>query len=99
MKSCKSFHSGNPDSDSMRTIADPACGTGGFFLAAYDFIVEHHEDLDREQKKFLKLNTFYCNEIVAGTRRLALMNLFLHNFGDIDPAVGGTGSFISGTDA
>ena len=68
----------------MRTIADPACGTGGFFLAAYDFIVEHHKDLDREQKKFLKLNTFYGNEIVAGTRRLALMNLFLHNIGDID---------------
>jgi type I restriction enzyme M protein len=68
----------------MRTIADPACGTGGFFLAAYDFIVEHHKDLDREQKRFLKLNTFYGNEIVAGTRRLALMNLFLHNIGDID---------------
>ena len=68
----------------MRTIADPACGTGGFFLAAYDFIVEHHKGLDREQKKFLKLNTFYGNEIVAGTRRLALMNLFLHNIGDID---------------
>jgi type I restriction enzyme M protein len=68
----------------MRTNADPACGTGGFFLAAYDFIVEHHKDLDREQKKFLKLNTFYGNEIVAGTRRLALMNLFVHNIGDID---------------
>ena len=25
-----------------RTIADPACGTGGFFLAAYDYIKEHH---------------------------------------------------------
>ena len=68
----------------MYTIADPACGTGGFFLAAYDFIVEHHKDIDREQRKFLKLNTFYGNEIVAGTRRLALMNLFLHNIGDID---------------
>ncbi len=62
----------------MRTIADPACGTGGFFLAAYDFIVANHS-LDKEQKQFIKFNTFYGNEIVAGTRRLALMNLFLHN--------------------
>jgi type I restriction enzyme M protein len=67
----------------MKTIADPACGTGGFFLAAYDFITTN-ASLDKEQKKFLKFNTFYGNEIVAGTRRLALMNLFLHNIGDID---------------
>jgi type I restriction enzyme M protein len=68
----------------MKTIADPACGTGGFFLAAYDFITATHKDLDKEQKRFLKFNTFWGNEIVAGTRRLALMNLFLHNIGDID---------------
>lgn len=67
----------------MKTIADPACGTGGFFLAAYDYIVGQHE-LDREQKQFLKHKTFWGNEIVASTRRLALMNLFLHNIGDID---------------
>lgn len=67
----------------MKTIADPACGTGGFFLAAYDYLVEHH-DLDKEQRQFLKYNTFFGNEIVASTRRLALMNLFLHNIGDID---------------
>lgn len=68
----------------MKSIADPACGTGGFFLNAYDWITEHHKDMDKAQRKFLKLNTFFGNEIVAGTRRLALMNLFLHNIGDID---------------
>ncbi len=69
----------------MKTIADPACGTGGFFLAAYDFISDGaNYELDREQKQFLKYHTFAGNEIVAGTRRLALMNLFLHNIGDID---------------
>jgi type I restriction enzyme M protein len=79
----------------MRTIADPACGTGGFLLAAYDFIADkQHYDLDKEQKRFLKFNTFYGNEIVAGTRRLALMNLFLHNIGDID-----SDNNISPTDA
>jgi type I restriction enzyme M protein len=67
----------------MRSIADPACGTGGFFLAAYDWITGNC-DLDKEQKQFLKFNTFSGNEIVANTRRLALMNLFLHNIGDID---------------
>jgi type I restriction enzyme M protein len=67
----------------MKTIADPACGTGGFFLAAYDWMTEHLE-MDKEQKEFLKYQTFAGNEIVASTRRLALMNLFLHNIGDID---------------
>lgn len=66
-----------------KTIADPACGTGGFFLAAYDFIVSNHK-LNTDQKKYLKYNTFSGNEIVANTRRLCLMNLFLHNIGDID---------------
>ena len=70
----------------IKTIADPACGTGGFFLAAYDWLTEHR-DLDKEQKGFLKFETFHGNEIVAGTRRLALMNLFLHNIGDIDGAM------------
>ena len=66
-----------------KTIADPACGTGGFFLAAYDFLTKRHQ-LDRSQKVFLKNKTFHGNEIVAGTRRLCLMNLFLHNIGEID---------------
>lgn len=67
----------------QKTIADPACGTGGFFLAAYDFLVDNHK-LDKTQKAFLKHDTFFGNEIVAGTRRLALMNMFLHNIGEID---------------
>ncbi len=66
-----------------KTIADPACGTGGFFLAAYDFLVAAHK-MDKSQKEFLKHETFYGNEIVASTRRLALMNMFLHNIGEID---------------
>ncbi|MDD3050956.1 MAG: class I SAM-dependent DNA methyltransferase [Candidatus Cloacimonetes bacterium] len=66
----------------MKTIIDPACGTGGFFLAAYDFI--KNQELDKEEKEFLKNKTFYGNEIVANTRRMALMNMFLHNIGEID---------------
>ncbi len=68
-----------------KTIADPACGTGGFFLAAYDFLTDtNHYQLDKSQKSFLKHNTFYGNEIVANTRRMCLMNMFLHNIGEID---------------
>lgn len=77
----------------QKTIADPACGTGGFFLAAYDYLVDHHQ-LDKDDKQFLKYKTFFGNEIVASTRRLALMNLFLHNIGDID-----SDNFISPADA
>jgi type I restriction enzyme M protein len=66
-----------------RTIADPACGTGGFFLAAYDFLT-HNYELDKAQKTKLKYKTFFGNEIVANTRRLCLMNMFLHNIGEID---------------
>ncbi len=77
----------------MKTITDPACGTGGFFLAAYDHIVSSHE-LNREQKEFLKNKTFYGNEIVANTRRMCLMNMFLHNIGEIDGE-----TFISSADA
>jgi type I restriction enzyme M protein len=36
-----------------KTIADPACGTGGFFLAAYDFLINNY-NLDKGQKIFLK---------------------------------------------
>ena len=64
-----------------KTIADPSCGSGGFFLAAYNYIVQAHgTTLDQEQK-ILKTQTFY-NEIVQYTRRQCLMNLYLHNIGD-----------------
>jgi len=65
-----------------KTVADPACGTGGFFLACYDYLTKHYK-LDKSEKEFLKNQTFSGNEIVANTRRLALMNMFLHNIGDI----------------
>lgn len=77
----------------MKTVTDPACGTGGFFLAAYDWIVENNQ-LDREEKEFLKKETFYGNEIVANTRRMCLMNMYLHNIGEIDGE-----PFISPADA
>ncbi len=68
-----------------KTIADPACGTGGFFLAAYDFISDEKKfNLDKSEKEFLKFKTFRGWEIVANTARLCLMNLYLHNIGDLN---------------
>ena len=68
----------------MKTIADPCCGSGGFFLAAQEFIANPaHYTLDRAQKEFLKNQTFHGNELVSTTFKLCLMNLYLHNIGDI----------------
>ena len=39
--------------------------------------------LSREDKQFLKNETFYGNELVRNTFKMALMNLYLHNIGDI----------------
>jgi type I restriction enzyme M protein len=59
------------------TICDPACGTGGFLLAAYDFISKHYK-LDVEQKRFLKSGAFKGKDIVDAVVRLCVMNLYLH---------------------
>ena len=68
----------------MKTIADPCCGSGGFFLAVNEYISDsRHYDLDIEQKKFLKNETFYGTELVSTTYKMCLMNLYLHNIGDI----------------
>jgi type I restriction enzyme M protein len=82
-----------------KTIADPACGTGGFFLGAYDFISANYR-LDKAQKTFLKYKAFHGNEIVANTRRLALMNMLLHGIGDInsEPTIAPTDALIAPPD-
>ena len=67
-----------------KTIADPCCGSGGFFLAAQSFLADSSNfTLDRAQKEFLKNETFYGTELVPTTFKLCLMNLYLHNIGDI----------------
>ena len=71
-------------SDLNRTIADPCCGSGGFSLAAQFFLADpENYSLDREQKEFFKNGTFWGNELVPSTFKLCLMNLYLHNIGDI----------------
>jgi type I restriction enzyme M protein len=76
-----------PDSD--QTICDPACGTGGFFLAAHDYITNpEHYQLDKQQKQFLQHDAFKGWEIVDNTARLCVMNLYLHGIdGEESPVV------------
>jgi len=62
------------------TICDPACGTGGFLLAAHDYIVKHNA-LDREQKKRLKSGSLFGVELVDSVTRLCAMNMLLHGIG------------------
>lgn len=66
----------------MKTVIDPCCGSGGFLLAAQDYIAKTYT-LDREQKEFMKAEAFRGNELVATTFKLCLMNLYLHNIGDV----------------
>ena len=63
-----------------QAICDPACGTGGFLLAAHDYLAKHHT-LDRAQKKKLKSGTFFGIELVDSVTRLCAMNLLLHGIG------------------
>jgi len=62
------------------TICDPACGTGGFFLGAHDYIVENFT-LDPDEKRHLKNDAFTGWEIVPTTARLCQMNMLLHGIG------------------
>ena len=66
------------------TVCDPACGTGGFLLAAYDHIAREHQNLSREQKKHLKFEAVHGIELVPSVTRLCAMNLMLHGIGPTD---------------
>src|SRR4051812_37746467 len=66
---------GNPDF----RLCDPACGTGGFLVCAWEWLVEESKGvLDRADAKRIKSKTYFGQDLVARPRRLALMNLFLH---------------------
>ena len=67
------------------TIVDPACGTGGFLLAAYEHIQHHHgASLTPDQRRRLGAGAITGVELVDGTARLAAMNMLLHGIGQPD---------------
>ncbi|MBI5450829.1 MAG: N-6 DNA methylase, partial [Gammaproteobacteria bacterium] len=71
------------------TVSDPACGTGGFLLAAHDYVVKHNPNLTKPQKTKLKEESFKGWELVQATARLCAMNMLLHGIGsqDFEPIV------------
>ena len=71
-----------------QTICDPAAGTGGFLLAAHDYLKEHHT-LDREQWDHLRHRALHGWEIVDSAARLCVMNLYLHGIGANGGRTGG----------
>lgn len=61
------------------TICDPACGTGGFLVAAYEWLIEQTKGaLEREKAKRIKQKTYFGQDHSEQPRRMALMNLYLH---------------------
>ncbi|NQT00991.1 MAG: SAM-dependent DNA methyltransferase [Planctomycetes bacterium] len=61
------------------TIHDPAAGTGGFLVCAYEWLMEHTKgSLERDDAKRITNKVYTGTELVARPRRLALMNLYLH---------------------
>jgi type I restriction enzyme M protein len=64
-----------------QTICDPASGTGGFLLAAHDYITKKFAPLDKGQLDHLNKKALHGWEIVDNTARLCVMNLYLHGIG------------------
>src|SRR5919201_1179974 len=64
-----------------QTICDPAAGTGGFLLAAHDYIAKKFAPLDKGQLEHLNKKALHGWEIVDNTARLCVMNLYLHGIG------------------
>ena len=62
------------------TVADPACGTGGFLLAAHDYMAAS-PTLSKKERHHLKESALWGNDIVDGVVRLCAMNLYLHGIG------------------
>lgn len=62
------------------TMCDPACGTGGFLVSSYEWLIEETKGgaLPRDLAKRLRSDTYFGQELVQRPRRLTLMNLYLH---------------------
>ena len=61
------------------TISDPACGSGGFLICSYEWLVAESKGVfDRADAKRIRSKTYFGQDLVPRPRRLALMNLYLH---------------------
>ena len=65
-------------------IYDPACGTGGFLIAAVKHLLESNSKLSPDQERHLRTSAIRGTELVPAVTRLGAMNLLLHGIGSSD---------------
>jgi len=63
----------------LMRISDPACGTGGFLLAAFEYLKNRVSNF--EELIHLRTRTLQGVDLVPNVARLCAMNLFLHGIG------------------
>ncbi|SFU48910.1 type I restriction-modification system subunit M [Halomonas korlensis] len=68
----------NPRID--ETVCDPACGTGGFLLSAFEHMKTQSQDRDKQRQ--LRKSALHGVDIVDEVVRLCAMNLYLHGIGN-----------------
>ena len=69
----------DPRMKSDFTICDPACGTGGFLVQSYEWLMQQTKGaIDRDIIHRIKTTTYWGQDLVPRPGRLAMMNLFLH---------------------
>lgn len=72
-----------PDPRKIRdfTICDPACGSGGFLVCSYEWLLDLTKGgaFERDINDRIRKRTYFGQDLVARPRRLALMNLYLRN--------------------
>jgi type I restriction enzyme M protein len=60
-------------------ILDPACGTGGFLLAAHEHVLRSNPRMRATTREHLRTQAIRGVELVQQVARLAAMNMFLHD--------------------
>ncbi len=78
------------------TIIDPACGTGGFLLAAYDYMKKQTND--KAKLKLLREERIFGNDNTSLVVSLCAMNMYLHGIGGTECPIRHCDSLLSAGD-
>lgn len=88
----------DPRTHAEFTICDPACGTGGFLVSSYEWLIGETKGgaMEKALAKRVRKQTYFGQELVDQPRRLALMNLYLHG---LEPQIKGGDSIYEVADS